>query len=201
MLAVCSLQIPGCAASQRYAATCSGPSRRSALSISAHRLELHPLKMPMTTPFKPYSYRDDPRVPPFDDRAPLIIFDGLCVLCSSGVQWMLARDPNGISQFATIQQPLPRALYRHYNLDADRFDTFMVVADGIAYTRWAGVVAAGRTLPQPWRILAGIARLVPAVVGDWFYDIVQRNRLRWFGSRQACLAPTAQHRARFLASV
>ncbi|MBN9247873.1 MAG: DUF393 domain-containing protein, partial [Hyphomicrobium sp.] len=62
-------------------------------------------------PFKAYSYRDDPAVPSFDDTRPLIIFDGLCVLCSGGVQWMLDRDPAGRSQFAVIQDPLPKALY------------------------------------------------------------------------------------------
>ncbi len=154
----------------------------------------------MTKAFSPYSYRSDPSVPHFDDRAPLIIFDGLCVLCSSGVQWMLARDPDGTSQFAAIQQPLPRALYRHYELDVDRFDTFLVVANGIAYTRWAGVLAAGRTLPQPWRTLASMARIVPPPIGDWVYDIVQRNRLRWFGSRSVCIAPTPQQQSRFVAA-
>ena len=98
-----------------------------------------------------YSYRDDPAVPEFDDASPIVIFDGLCVLCSSGVQWMLRHDPSGSSHFAVIQDPLPRALYRHYGLDPEVFDTFMVLSDGVPYTRWAGALAAARTMPQPWR--------------------------------------------------
>jgi predicted DCC family thiol-disulfide oxidoreductase YuxK len=147
-----------------------------------------------------YSYRDDPDVPDFDDSAPLIIFDGFCVLCSRGVQWVLARDPGGASRFAAIQEPIPRALYRHYNLDADRFDTFMVIADGAAHLRWAGVLAAARTLPAPWRQLGALGRLVPNFIGDRIYDWVQRNRLRWFGGRDVCFAPTDAERRRFLQS-
>ncbi len=49
-----------------------------------------------------YSYRSDPAVPRFDDSEPLIIFDGNCVLCSSGIEWMLKRDPNGTSRHAVI---------------------------------------------------------------------------------------------------
>ena len=146
----------------------------------------------------PFSYRGDPAVPAFDDTRPLIIFDGLCVLCSNGVQWMLAHDPDGSSQFAAIQEPLPRALYAHYGLDAERFETFLVLADGMPSTRWAGVLAAGRTLPQPWRILAFLGRLVPGVFGDRLYDWVQRNRLKWFGSRSTCHMPDTRQRARFL---
>ena len=150
-------------------------------------------------PSFPFSYRTDPAVPAFDDRAPLIIFDGMCVLCSGGVHWMLARDAGGSSRFAAIQQRVPQALYRHYNLDAAAFDTFMVLADGVPHTKWAGVLAAGRTLPAPWRWLAAIGRVVPNFIGDAFYDWVQRHRIGWFGSRETCLMPGPQTKKRFLA--
>jgi predicted DCC family thiol-disulfide oxidoreductase YuxK len=145
-----------------------------------------------------YSYRDDPRVPLFDDSKPLIIFDGLCVLCSTGVQWMMARDPDGSSRFAAIQTDIPRALYAHYNLDADSFETFMVLADGVAHTRWRGLLAAGKTLPQPWRVLAIIGRIVPDFIGNPIYDVVQRKRIGWFGARAACFVPDIRQRARFM---
>lgn len=146
-----------------------------------------------------YSYRNDPAVPPFDDGDALVIFDGLCVLCSRGVQFMLARDPEGSTRFAAIQDPVPRALYRHYGLDADRFDTFMVLLDGRPYVKWQGVLAAGRTMPAPWRALATLGRLIPNALGDRIYDWVQHNRLGWFGSRDTCFLPTERTRSRMLA--
>ena len=147
--------------------------------------------------YAPYSYRADPAVPKFDDSQPLLIFDGLCVLCSSGVAWMLARDPAGPSRFAVIQSPLPRALYAHYHLDTERFDTFMVLSNGVAHVKWQGVLAAARCLPAPWRWLGQLGRIVPSLIGDPLYDILQRNRLAWFGSRDACYAPNVAARARF----
>lgn len=144
-----------------------------------------------------HSYRADPSVPRFDDSAPLLIFDGHCVLCSRGVEWMLARDPEGTSRFAAIQDPLPQALYRHYGLDAERFDTFMVLADGRPHTRWAGVLAAARSMPKPWSWLGVIGRIVPSLVGDRIYDWVQRNRIAWFGSSEHCFMPDAAQKARF----
>lgn len=147
---------------------------------------------------KPYSYRQDPAVPPFDDSRPLVIFDGLCVLCSGGVKWMMARDPDGDCRFAAIQSALPRALYAHYGLDADVFDTFMVLDRGRPYTRWAGTLAAARIMPQPWRALGHAGRIVPSFIGNRLYDLVQRNRLSWFGSRDTCLMPDVRTRQRFL---
>lgn len=147
-----------------------------------------------------YTYRSDPSVPRFDDSEPLIIFDGHCVLCSSGIAWMLKRDPNGTSRHAVIQDPIPQAIYRHYGLDAERFDTFMVLWNGVPYTRWAGALAAARTMPPPWRWLGQIGRVVPSFIGDRIYDWVQRNRIGWFGARKQCFIPDAEQRARFLAT-
>lgn len=147
---------------------------------------------------RPFSYRADPAVPPFDDGEPLIIFDGVCVLCSAGVHWMLARDPNGKSRFAAIQEDIPAALYKHYGLDAVAFDTFMVLADGVPHTKWRGSLAAARTLPRPWCWLGLIGRVVPDFLGNRLYDWVQRNRIKWFGQRDVCLMPSTNHKYRFL---
>jgi predicted DCC family thiol-disulfide oxidoreductase YuxK len=145
-----------------------------------------------------FSYRTDPSVPPFDDAHPLVIFDGMCMLCSSGVQFMLARDPDGDTRFAAVQEPVPRALYVHYSLDPVRFDTFMVLAGGVPYLKWQGVLAAGRTMPGAWWWLAQLGRLVPNMLGDRLYDIVQRNRIGWFGSRDTCFMPSPGQRQRML---
>lgn len=149
---------------------------------------------------QPYSYRNDPAVPSFDDSKPLVIFDGHCVLCSSGVQWMLARDPKGEARFAAISEPVPHALYRHYGLDPVAFDTFMVLTDGVPHLRWRGLCAAARLMPAPWKWLGIAGRMVPGFIGDAIYDFVQRNRIGWFGARDVCFAPDGDIRRRFLAT-
>lgn len=148
--------------------------------------------------YEPYSYRTDPAVPKFGDDAPLIIFDGVCALCSGGVQWMLARDPHGACRFAAIQETIPRALYAHYGLDADSFDTFMVLRDGKPHIKWAGLLAAARTMPAPWSWLGSAGRIVPKPIGDAIYDFVQRNRIAWFGSLDHCFTPDSDTKRRFL---
>ncbi len=145
-----------------------------------------------------YSYRTDPGVPSFDDSSPLLIFDGDCVLCSTGVEWMLKRDPKGSTRFAAIREEIPRSLYTHYGLDPDGFDTFMVLMNGKPYLRWAGVLAAARTMPAPWSWLGAAGRIVPGIIGDALYNVVQRNRLSWFGRRETCFVAGAALRARFL---
>ncbi|MEK7266512.1 MAG: DCC1-like thiol-disulfide oxidoreductase family protein [Pseudomonadota bacterium] len=145
-----------------------------------------------------YSYRTDPSVPAFDGTAPLLIFDGFCVLCSSGVQWMLKRDPKGTTRFIAVQAPLARALYAHYGLNPDRFDTFMVLKDGVSYLRYRGWLEAAKLMPAPWSWLGFAGHIIPEAVGDALYDVIQKNRFNWFGRRDACLSPDAATKARFL---
>lgn len=145
-----------------------------------------------------YSYRTDTTVPDFDDSRPLLIFDGMCVLCSGGVQFMMRHDRSGTCSFATIQHPVPQALYQHYGLDATRFTTFMVLADGIPHTKWRGLLAAAKLMGGVWKFLGFVGGLLPSALGNLIYDVVQNNRLQWFGARTSCYMPSQAERERYL---
>jgi predicted DCC family thiol-disulfide oxidoreductase YuxK len=80
---------------------------------------------------KPYSYRDDPSVPQFDDSRPLFVFDGNCVLCSGGASWLMRADHEGKIAYTPAAGDLGAALYRHYGLELD--DTYMILVRGEAF--------------------------------------------------------------------
>ncbi len=111
---------------------------------------------------------------------------------------MLARDPHGPTRFIAVQAPLARALYAHYGLDPDRFDTFMVLKDGVPYVKWRGWLEAAKTMPAPWKQLGLAGHVMPRVIGDAIYDVIQHNRFNWFGRRETCLVPDAAARRRFI---
>ena len=89
----------------------------------------------------PYSYRSDPSVPPFPDDSALLVFDGVCVLCSATARFILKRDRAQRFRFATAQSPLGQALFRHYGLDAQTFETNLVLFEGRAYGKLDTVIA------------------------------------------------------------
>jgi predicted DCC family thiol-disulfide oxidoreductase YuxK len=144
-----------------------------------------------------YSYRTDPAVPPFPDDKALVVFDGVCVLCSAFARFILKRDRAFAFRLATAQSPLGQALYRHYGLDAETFDSNLVLADGRAHAKLDTVAAVGMRLAGPWRLLA-VSSLLPRALGDWLYDRVARNRYRLFGRTDSCMMPPPQWRDRFL---
>jgi predicted DCC family thiol-disulfide oxidoreductase YuxK len=138
----------------------------------------------MSTPAEPYSYRRDPAVPDFADDRPLFIFDGVCVLCSSGVRWLIRRDPAGRFRFATAQSPLGRAIYAHYGIEMD--ETYLLLDQGRVYIKSDGYLRIASSLGGFYAALAGLARLIPRALRDAVYDIVARHRYRWFGKTDYC---------------
>jgi predicted DCC family thiol-disulfide oxidoreductase YuxK len=145
-----------------------------------------------------HSYRDDASVPRFDDTRPIVVFDGVCVLCSGWMDFLVHRDPEAARfRFIVAQSPLGQALYRHYRLDPVEFETNLVLVEGRLHTKLDAFVAVMRALPGAWPLLS-VARWLPRPIADFLYDRIAKNRYRWFGRRGTCLMPTPDLRARFL---
>jgi predicted DCC family thiol-disulfide oxidoreductase YuxK len=145
----------------------------------------------------PYGYRTDPGVPAFPDDKALVVFDGVCVLCSAFARFILKRDRARAFRFATAQSPLGQALYRHYGLDQQNFETNLLVVGGRAYGRLDTLVLTGALIGGRWRLLA-LLRLLPHALADRVYDAVAANRYRLFGRRARCMIPPPEWRERFL---
>jgi len=147
--------------------------------------------------FPPHSYRADPQVPRFPDDKGLIVFDGVCVLCTRSAQFVLKRDAAFAFRLTTVQSPLGQALFRHYGLDTETFETNLVVIDGRAYAKLDSVIEVCRRLGGTARLLTAL-RLLPRPLADWTYDRIARNRYTLFGRTDRCMIPPPEWRDRFI---
>lgn len=129
---------------------------------------------------------------------PLYFFDGHCVLCSRFVAFCLKRDPQGRLKFASAQSTTGTRVVEALGLPEDMLDRTILLLDGEeVLARSAAVLRALRYLEGPVRLLRPLI-LLPAFLRDPLYDLVARNRIRWFGRRDACLVPSPQMRSRFI---
>jgi predicted DCC family thiol-disulfide oxidoreductase YuxK len=147
----------------------------------------------------PYSYRADPAVPSFPDDKALVVFDGVCVLCSGFARFILKRDPAFAFRLTTAQSPLGQALFRHYGLGTETLETNLVLIDGRPYGKLDTVAAVAERLGGGWRLLS-VLRAIPRPIGDWIYDRVARNRYALFGRTEHCMLPPPEWRNRFIGS-
>lgn len=125
----------------------------------------------------------------------LILFDGVCVLCSRAVRFVAARD-NGRYRLTAVQSPLGQGLAGTLGIDPENPQTNAVVSGGVAYLKSDAALTVLGTLPG-WR-WARWLRLLPRPLRDGAYDLVARNRYRLFGRTDACMVPPPGLRARVL---
>ena len=144
-----------------------------------------------------YSYRNDPSVPHFPDGAPIVVYDGVCVLCSGWVGFLLKRDPDVC--FAAAQSHLAQALFRHYGLDPEEFETWILLEHGRAHVKAEGIARMLSRWGGVWAALGWLVMATPRRLRNWLYHRIARNRYRIFGRRDACMIPSEEDRARFLA--
>jgi predicted DCC family thiol-disulfide oxidoreductase YuxK len=126
---------------------------------------------------------------------PIIVFDGICVLCNGWVRFLLERD-GGRYRFAAMQSPGGRALLSMHGLDPDDPASFLLIEGPHA---WTDTDAIGRVLAGlggAWRA-AGLISAAPRFLRDPLYRWVARNRYRWFGTT-TCAFPAEEQRARFI---
>ena len=129
---------------------------------------------------------------------PLYFFDGHCVLCSRFVAFCLARDPDGRLKFASTQSALGLRVLKALALPDRTFERTILLIDGEdVYVRSAAVLRSLRYLRGASWLLQPLL-LIPAALRDPLYDLVARNRYRWFGRRPGCFVPTAATRDRFI---
>jgi predicted DCC family thiol-disulfide oxidoreductase YuxK len=118
----------------------------------------------------------------------LILFDGVCVLCSRGCGFVSKRDRRGYFRFVPMQLTEGRPLADQLGINPDRPVSFAFVANGQAYVKSEAVLRIARELPR-WQ-WTWLFHFIPRVIRDAIYDLVARNRYRWFGRRDACILPT-----------
>lgn len=108
-----------------------------------------------------------------------VVFDGYCSLCNRTVTFLQ-------------RHAIPGKLEYVANPAADQ-TTVVVIDAGHEYTKSDAALHLLGYLRAPWPVLR-VFRLVPRPVRDTVYDVVARNRYRWFGRAEyACALDAAVH--------
>jgi predicted DCC family thiol-disulfide oxidoreductase YuxK len=129
---------------------------------------------------------DDPQLRDIGQpgRRGLILYDGVCVLCSGWVRFIASRDRDRLFLFTPIQSDYGRALALKHGIEPDQPQTNAVLIDGTANLRSDSAIAAVSRLPGYGWVRA--LCMVPKPLRDWAYTMIARNRYRWFGRHDVC---------------
>jgi predicted DCC family thiol-disulfide oxidoreductase YuxK len=124
---------------------------------------------------------------------PVILFDGVCNLCTGSVRFVIARDARARFRFASLQSAVAEKLLG----GRDQLDSVVLVEGGKVYRKSTAALRIARRLDGAWPLLAALL-VVPRPLRDAVYDWIGRRRYRMFGKREACWIPHASVAERFL---
>lgn len=127
----------------------------------------------------------------------IILFDGVCNLCNGAVTFIIKRDKDDRFRYAALQSEVGRTLADKHGIDTSKTDSIVLIDDDHHYTKSSAALGIARYLSGGYPLLYGLM-ILPTFLRDRMYDVIARNRYRWFGKRESCMVPTPELKAKFL---
>lgn len=132
----------------------------------------------------------------FQDN-PVVLFDGVCNFCNYWVNFAIKHDRKKKLKFTTLQGETAKQLLPKYNINPTGLSSVIFIDNGNAYTQSSAALRICKYLNGGWKLFYGLF-IVPKFIRDFFYNIIARNRYKWYGKRNECMVPTPDLKERFL---
>jgi predicted DCC family thiol-disulfide oxidoreductase YuxK len=128
---------------------------------------------------------------------PIILFDGVCNFCNYWVNFAIKRDKKKKLRFTPLQGETAKQLLPQYDINPTSLSSVILIDNGKAYTQSSAAIRICKYLNGGWKLFYGLM-IIPKFIRDFFYNIIARNRYKWFGKRDECMVPTPELKDRFL---
>ena len=125
----------------------------------------------------------------------IVFFDGVCNLCQGSVLYLMKHDKKGVLKFASLQGNYAKDFVNETEIQS--MQSIMFLDDKMLYKKSTAVLKLSRLLGG-WHQLLLLGYILPRFVRDWLYNIVAKNRYRWFGKKDQCMLPSKGFENRFL---
>ncbi|MGW9686353.1 thiol-disulfide oxidoreductase DCC family protein [Flagellimonas sp. 2504JD1-5] len=128
----------------------------------------------------------------------IILFDGVCNLCNGAVQFIIKRDKKDVFRYAALQSEVGKQLIAERAIDTSKVDSIILIEPSVAYfTKSDAAIQISQDFGGLWKAMT-IFTWIPKIFRDGIYDLIAKNRYKWFGRKDACMIPTPELKAKFL---
>ena len=128
----------------------------------------------------------------------IILFDGVCNLCNSAVQFVIKHDKKDIFRFVALQSELGQEILAYIGIDAKNIDSIVLYEPGIAYYyKSDAALQIARSLDGCFRF-GTLFKIIPTGIRNLLYDYIAGNRYKWYGKKESCMIPTPELKIKFL---
>ncbi|GAF63123.1 hypothetical protein BTS2_0014 [Bacillus sp. TS-2] len=126
----------------------------------------------------------------------IILFDGVCNVCNTFVDFILKKDTDEFYYFASLQSEKGQQLLETYQINKE-LDTVVVIENHQVYLFSDSIIKIAEKLSKPWSYLRFII-IFPRPIRNFFYRVFAKRRYKLFGQKSSCRLPTKEEKRRFL---
>lgn len=127
----------------------------------------------------------------------VILFDGVCNLCNSSIDFIIKRDKKDRFKVGALQEAAGKELLSKFKVNPEYLDSLVLIEGEEIYFRSTAALRIARNLSGLWPLFYGFI-VLPSSIRDGIYDWIGKNRYRWFGKKNTCRLPTPEERAKFI---
>ncbi len=128
----------------------------------------------------------------------IILFDGVCNLCNSSVQYIIKNDKKDLFRFVALQSELGQEILNYIGIDSKNIDSIVLYEPGLAYYyKSEAALQIAKNLGGLFS-LAIIFNIIPTGIRNQLYDYIAKNRYKWYGKKDSCMLPTPELKTKFL---
>lgn len=128
----------------------------------------------------------------------IVLFDGVCNLCNSTVQFIIKRDTHNQFKFSSLQSEYGQNFLKERNLDSSDFKSIILYEPEVAYyTKSTAALKIAQNLGFPYNLLS-VFLLIPSFIRNWIYSLVSKYRYHLFGKKDSCMVPTPENKRKFI---
>ncbi len=128
---------------------------------------------------------------------PILLFDGVCNLCNQSVQFIIKADKKVVFRFASLQSEFAKEHLKQFETETEDLKTIYLLVDNKIYDRSDAALEIAKRLGGFWQLFY-VFKIIPSFIRDAVYNLISRNRYRWFGKQESCMIPSPELTSRFL---
>ena len=126
----------------------------------------------------------------------IILFDGVCNLCNNSVKFIIKNDKRNIFKFAPLQGKYGIKIQNRYKINTTEINSIILIDGKKTYAKSSAALRIAKDLRAPF-FLFFVFIIVPVFIRNFIYDLIAKNRYKWFGKMESCMIPSNELKSKF----
>ena len=127
----------------------------------------------------------------------IVLFDGVCNFCNSSINRIIKHDKKNYFRFAPLQSVIGQELLKKYAIDSSQTDSIILIENNKAYIKSTAILRVTKHLNRLYPLMYSLL-IIPPFIRNGVYDLIARNRYKWFGKKEVCMIPTPEIKEKFI---